>query len=227
VQHLHSLHWQVPQEQQLQPADWFDGSTCSTWLAEPGTFWDESSEMFMRFSYLVAATCRIGEDQASHRVRVNRAARVGGQMRGQLPPRPELAEARRKGLHNIGETSAVTGVSAKMIRHYESIGLIPKANRTFAGYRLYADADLHRLQFIKRCRGLGFSMKQIGVLLNLWNDKNRASREVKRLAQEHSDDLAQKVLEMQAMQRTLEALARNCHGDQRPDCPILDDLATR
>ena len=148
-------------------------------------------------------------------------------MRGKWTQRPELAEARRKGLHNIGETSAATGVSAKMIRHYESIGLVPKANRTFAGYRLYADADLHRLQFIKRCRGLGFSMKQIGVLLNLWNDKNRASREVKRLAQEHANDLEKKVLEMQAMQRTLEALARNCHGDQRPDCPILDDLAAR
>jgi len=148
-------------------------------------------------------------------------------MRRQLLPRPELAEARQRGLHNIGETSTATGVSAKMIRHYESIGLIPKANRTFAGYRLYADADLHRLQFIKRCRGLGFSMKQIGVLLNLWNDKHRASREVKQLAQEHAADLAQRVLELQAMQRTLETLARSCQGDQRPDCPILDDLATR
>src|SRR5258706_4548304 len=86
-------------------------------------------------------------------------------MRRQSLPRPELAEARRHGLHNIGETSAATGVSAKMIRHYESIGLIPKANRTFAGYRLYGGGDLHRLQFIKRCRGLGFSMKQICVLL--------------------------------------------------------------
>jgi len=148
-------------------------------------------------------------------------------MRRQSLPRPELAEARRHGLHNIGETSAATGVSAKMIRHYESIGLIPKANRTFAGYRLYGGGDLHRLQFIKRCRGLGFSMKQIGVLLDLWNDKHRASREVKKLAQEHADDLGQRILEMQAMQRTLESLARNCRGDQRPDCPILDDLAAR
>ncbi len=148
-------------------------------------------------------------------------------MRSQLVPRPELAEARQQGLHNIGETSAATGVSAKMIRHYESIGLIPKANRTFAGYRLYADADLHRLQFIKLCRGLGFSMKQIAVLLDLWNDKHRASRKVKQLAQEHAADLSQRILEMQAMQRTLESLARNCHGDQRPDCPILDDLAAR
>ena len=147
-------------------------------------------------------------------------------MRRQLVPRPELAEARQQGLHNIGETSAATGVSAKMIRHYESIGLIPKANRTFASYRLYAEADLHRLKFIKRCRGLGFSMKQIAVLLDLWNDKHRASRKVKQLAQEHAADLAQRILEMQAMQRTLESLARNCHGDQRQDCSILDDLAT-
>lgn len=148
-------------------------------------------------------------------------------MRRPLVPRPEQAEARQQGLHNIGATSATTGVSAKMIRHYESIGLIPKASRTLAGYRLYADADLHRLQFIKRCRGLGFSMKQIAVLLDLWSDKQRASRQVKQLAQEHANDLAHRILEMQAMQRTLESLARNCHGDQRPDCPILDDLAAR
>ena len=147
-------------------------------------------------------------------------------MRSQLP-RPELADARKKGLHNIGEASAATGVSAKMIRHYESIGLIPAANRTFAGYRLYGDADLHRLQFIKRSRALGFSMKQIGVLLGLWNNRQRASREVKALAQEHANDLGRRILEMQAMQRTLESLASHCHGNQRPDCPILDDLAAR
>ena len=139
--------------------------------------------------------------------------------------RPELADARQQGFHNIGEASAATGVSAKMIRQYESTGLIPAASRTFAGYRLYADADLHRLRFIRRCRLLGFSMKQIELLLGLWNNRERASSEVKALAQAHADDLARRIAEMQAMQRTLENLARHCHGDGRPECPILDDLA--
>ena len=141
------------------------------------------------------------------------------------PPRPELSEARERGLHNIGEASALAGVSAKMIRHYESIGLIPEAARTFAGYRLYSDADVHRLQFIKRARTLGFSIKQIEALLSLWDDRSRASADVKRLAKAHAAELAQRIEEMRAMQRTLETLARRCHGDNRPDCPILDDLA--
>ena len=139
--------------------------------------------------------------------------------------RPELADAREQGFHNIGEASAATGVSAKMIRHYESVGLIPPAQRTFAGYRLYADADLHRLRFIKRARLLGFPMKQIEQLLGLWNDRQRASAEVKALAEAHAAQLAERIAEMQAMQRTLQSLARHCQGDQRPDCPILDDLA--
>jgi Cu(I)-responsive transcriptional regulator len=139
--------------------------------------------------------------------------------------RPELAEAKGQGLHNIGEAAALSGVSAKMIRHYESIGLIPPASRTFANYRLYSDADLHRLRFIKRSRTLGFSMKQIEQLLGLWSDPARSSAEVKRLAQAHAAELAARIREMQAMQRTLDALARHCHGDQRPECPILDDLA--
>ena len=139
--------------------------------------------------------------------------------------RPELADAREQGFHNIGEASAATGVSAKMIRHYESVGLVPPAQRTFAGYRLYADADLHRLRFIKRARLLGFPMKQIEQLLGLWNDRQRTSAEVKALAEAHAADLAARIAEMQAMQRTLQSLARHCHGDQRPDCPILDDLA--
>jgi MerR family transcriptional regulator, copper efflux regulator len=138
--------------------------------------------------------------------------------------RPEMSEAREQGFHNIGEASELTGVSAKMIRHYEGIGLIPAANRTFANYRLYNDADIHRLRFIKRSRNLGFSMKQIEALLGLWNDPSRASSQVKKLAKAHADELAQKVRELQAMQRTLENLAKHCHGDQRPDCPILDDL---
>lgn len=141
--------------------------------------------------------------------------------------RPELAEARERGLHNIGEASALSGVSAKMIRHYEAVHLIPQAARTFAGYRLYSDADVHRLQFIKRARTLGFSMKQIEALLGLWDDRSRASGDVKRLAKAHAAELAQKIEEMQAMQRALETLARRCHGDNRPDCPILDDLARK
>ena len=138
--------------------------------------------------------------------------------------RPEMSEAREQGFHNIGEASELTGVSAKMIRHYEGIGLIPAANRTFANYRLYNDSDIHRLRFIKRARNLGFSMKQIENLLGLWNNPRRASAQVKKLAQAHADELAQKVRELQSMQRTLEKLARHCHGDDRPDCPILDDL---
>jgi Cu(I)-responsive transcriptional regulator len=140
-------------------------------------------------------------------------------------PRPELADARHQGLHNIGEAAKLTGVSAKMIRHYESIGLIPTAGRTFAGYRLYGEADLHRLRFIKRARSLGFSIRNIEALLSLWNDPRRASRDVKRLAEAHAEELEKKILEMQSMQRTLRDLAHLCHGDGRPDCPVLDDLA--
>lgn len=139
--------------------------------------------------------------------------------------RPELSEAREQGLHNIGEASALSGVSAKMIRHYEATGLIPQAARTFAGYRLYSDSDVHRLQFIKRSRTLGFSMKQVETLLGLWNDRTRASADVKRLAKDHATELGLRIEQMQAMQRTLQSLARRCHGDNRPDCPILDDLA--
>ena len=140
------------------------------------------------------------------------------------PLRPELAQAREAGFHNIGEASAATGVSAKMIRQYERDGLIPPAQRTFAGYRLYNDADLHRLRFIKRARNLGFPMKQIEVLLNLWNDRDRSSADVKALAMRHADDLRARIAEMQAMQQSLEELARKCHGDGRPECPILDTL---
>jgi MerR family transcriptional regulator, copper efflux regulator len=139
--------------------------------------------------------------------------------------RPELADARQQGFHHIGEASAATGVSAKMIRQYERAGMIPPAQRTFAGYRLYGDADLHRLRFIKRARLLAFPVKQIELLLGLWNDRQRSSAEVKALAQAHAAELRSRIAEMQAMQRTLESLARNCHGDHRPDCPILDDLA--
>lgn len=141
-------------------------------------------------------------------------------------PRPELAEARLEGLHNIGEAAAMTGVTAKMIRHYERIALLPEAGRTFAGYRIYSDADLHRIRFIKRSRTLGFSMKQIHALLDLWDDDTRNSADVKRLAREHAAELAERIREMESMKRTLEHLARRCHGDARPDCPILEDLAS-
>jgi Cu(I)-responsive transcriptional regulator len=142
-----------------------------------------------------------------------------------LKIRPEMAEARKLGFHNIGEAAAATGVSAKMIRDYEKLGLIPAADRSFAGYRLYAEADLHRLRFIRRARTLGFSMKQIAELMALWNDRGRPSAKVKQLALSHVGELDAKIAELQAMQRTLRALASNCHGDARPDCPILDDLA--
>jgi MerR family copper efflux transcriptional regulator len=126
---------------------------------------------------------------------------------------------------NIGEAARASGVSAKMIRHYEEIGLIPKAGRTQAGYRVYREADVHRLRFVRRARDLGFSMQEIEALLGLWNDRRRASSEVKRLATKHIADLDHKIAELQAMRRTLAELSRHCHGDHRPDCPILEDLA--
>ena len=142
------------------------------------------------------------------------------------PTRPELADALQQGLHNIGQAAALTGVSAKMIRHYESIGLTRPSGRTFANYRLYNDADVHRLRFIKRGRSLGFSIKQIESLLTLWDNPQRDSAEVKQLARSHAAELAEKIRELQAMQRTLERLVKQCHGDHRPSCPILDDLAS-
>ena len=126
---------------------------------------------------------------------------------------------------NIGHAAQASGVSAKMIRHYEEIGLIAQAARTEAGYRTYIDADTHTLRFIKQARNLGFSIKQIGALLGLWQDQARSSREVKALAQEHIAELDAKICEMQAMKTTLERLVLCCHGDARPDCPILDGLA--
>lgn len=137
----------------------------------------------------------------------------------------ELADAKRDGLFNIGQAAQASGVSAKMIRHYEENGFIPKAGRTVAGYRIYRDADVHVLRFIRRSRDLGFSMKEIQALLGLWNNRRRASSDVKRLAIKHVADLDAKITEMQAMRRTLLDLASHCHGDHRPDCPILDDLA--
>jgi Cu(I)-responsive transcriptional regulator len=126
---------------------------------------------------------------------------------------------------NIGEASAASGVSAKMIRHYEAIGLIPEAARTGSGYRTYGEPEVHKLRFIRQARKLGFSIHQIEELLGLWQDRRRASRKVKALAMAHVAELDAKILEMQAMKRTLEDLAAHCHGDERPDCPILEGIA--
>jgi MerR family copper efflux transcriptional regulator len=112
-----------------------------------------------------------------------------------------------------------------MIRHYESIGLIDAAKRTDAGYRLYSEQEVQVLQFIHRGRELGFTLEQISTLLALWKNKGRASKDVRAMAQQHIDELDKKIGEMQAMRRTLARLASACHGDDRPDCPILDDLA--
>jgi MerR family copper efflux transcriptional regulator len=146
-------------------------------------------------------------------------------MRRSTQPRPELAEARQGGFFNIGEAAQASGVSAKMIRHYEQIELIPPANRTFTNYRIYSAEDVYTLQFIKRARTLGFSMKRIAVLLSLWQDKDRSSAEAKRLVLEHVAELEEKIRELQSMTGTLKDLADHCNGDDRPNCPILDDLA--
>ena len=129
------------------------------------------------------------------------------------------------GPFNIGEAAARSGVSAKMVRHYESLGLVPNVSRTDAGYRQYTESNVHTLRFIRRARDLGFSMAEIGELLKLWQNQGRASADVKRIALSHAEDLHRRIEEMTAMKRTLERLAECCHGDERPDCPILDELA--
>jgi MerR family copper efflux transcriptional regulator len=132
---------------------------------------------------------------------------------------------KERAMLNIGEAAQASAVSAKMIRHYEAIGLLPAARRTAAGYRVYDEQDIRVLQFIHRGRALGFSLENIAGLLALWQDKGRASADVRRLAEQHIAELDRKIGELQSMKRTLEALAHSCHGDQRSDCPILDDLA--
>lgn len=126
---------------------------------------------------------------------------------------------------NIGAAAKISGVNAKLIRHYEAIGIIPKASRSSAGYRTYSEADVHILSFVKRARNLGFSMKEIKKLVSLWKNKARASSEVKNLASKHIDEMERKIQELEAMVKTLKHLSKNCHGDGRPDCPILNDLA--
>jgi Cu(I)-responsive transcriptional regulator len=126
---------------------------------------------------------------------------------------------------NIGQASAASGVSAKMIRYYEETGLIPAIRRSESGYRVYSDRDVQMLRFVRRARDLGFPVDQIGELLALWRDTSRHSADVKHLAIQRIEELHQKIDAMQDMVATLQTLADTCHGDARPDCPILADLS--
>lgn len=126
---------------------------------------------------------------------------------------------------NIGQAAAASGVTAKMIRHYEALGLVKAPRRTASNYRTYAENEVHVLRFIKRARSLGFSMAEIKELLGLWHNKARSSAAVKRIARSHIDELERKIAELQSMVKTLQHLAGHCHGDARPECPIIDELA--
>lgn len=126
---------------------------------------------------------------------------------------------------NIGEAAKASGVSAKMIRYYEEVGLIPAVARSDSGYRIYGQSDIQVLQFVRRSRDLGFSVDEIGTLLGLWRDRGRQSGDVKRIAQAHIVDLQRRIAQLQQMAATLQTLADCCAGDERPDCPILADLA--
>jgi MerR family copper efflux transcriptional regulator len=137
----------------------------------------------------------------------------------------EHADAIGRGLLDIGRAARASGVSVKMIRHYEAIGLLKKVARTYANYRVYNESDVHTLRFIKRARALGFPMDDIRELLALWQNKTRPSAAVKKIAGGHLLGLKRRIEEMQSMVATLEHLTHHCHGDQRPDCPILEDLA--
>jgi Cu(I)-responsive transcriptional regulator len=125
---------------------------------------------------------------------------------------------------NIGEVASLSEVNAKTIRRYEDLGIIPKAGRSFSGYRQYSENDVHVLRFVKRARELGFSMKDIKQLVGLWRNKNRSSAQVKTIAKKHIDELEKKLNEIQAILNTLNHLVKNCHGDSRPDCPILNEM---
>ena len=125
---------------------------------------------------------------------------------------------------NIGQAAKHSGLSAKMIRYYEATGLLKPAHRSDSGYRLYSDEDLHTLAFIKRSRDLGFSLEEVGKLLALWQDRQRASSDVKALARQHIDELNQKIVELSSLRDTLQDLVDTCQGDHRPDCPILKGL---
>ena len=136
-----------------------------------------------------------------------------------------LIESSQGAKMNIGEVAKAAGISTKMIRHYESVGLLPPASRTAAGYRQYGLADIRTLQFIRRSRDLGFSIDEIRNLLSLWQNRDRTSREVKALAKEHLDELEKKLQELLAMKKALQHLVSCCQGNHRPDCPILEELA--
>ncbi|WP_313369709.1 Cu(I)-responsive transcriptional regulator [Achromobacter animicus] len=125
---------------------------------------------------------------------------------------------------NIGRAAKESGISAKMIRYYESIGLISPPVRTDSGYRVYSEHDVHTLRFVRRARDLGFSVEQMNELLALWQDRSRASADVKRIALEHVEELERKAEALREMAATLKHLAQHCHGDERPDCPILENL---
>ena len=124
----------------------------------------------------------------------------------------------------IGQASGASGVSERMIRHYEKIGLMPPAARRDSGYRDYDEREVHTLRFIGRARDLGFSIEEIRRLLELWQDRSRASQDVKELALARAAELKRKERELHEMRRSLEHLAASCHGDERPDCPIIGDL---
>jgi MerR family copper efflux transcriptional regulator len=126
---------------------------------------------------------------------------------------------------NIGRLSGLTGVTAKTIRYYESIGLIPEPPRKPSGYRDYGDSDVEVLRFVSKAKLLGFPLKDVTQLLSLWQDRNRTSAEVKALTESHIADIEQRIEELQSVRRTLLDLSQRCHGNTRPDCPILDDLA--
>ena len=127
---------------------------------------------------------------------------------------------------NIGQAAKHSGLSAKMIRYYESIGLLRPAGRSASGYRHYNENDLHTLAFIRRSRDLGFSLDEVGKLLTLWQDRQRASADVKALAAQHVRELNRKIEELSTLRDTLQDLVEHCQGDHRPDCPILKDLAS-
>jgi len=137
----------------------------------------------------------------------------------------ELAQAHQQGLYSIGEASKHSGVSAKMIRHYETLGLIKVAERTQANYRIYNQQEIHSLHFIKRARDLGFTLKQISVLVSLWQNQQRTSAEVKALALKHIAEMDERIQGLHAMRSSLAELANTCKGDQQSDCPILANLA--
>jgi MerR family copper efflux transcriptional regulator len=157
------------------------------------------------------------------RAAMSRPGAAAHSKRREDTPPPAMAAARMPVA--IGEAAKRSGVSARMVRHYEGLGLLPAVARTGSGYRQYGEADIHSLRFIKRARDLGFSMDEIAELVGLWQNRRRASASVKRIAERHLGELDQRIAGLQAMRKTLSHLVHCCHGDSRPDCPILEDLA--